>query len=286
MVGADVDRLMSTGRRVDGLECRLTDGRTIRIKANTIAVCAGAISSSLLLTRSGIGGRKVGQGLAFNMGSPVTAVFDQPVNSFDGLQISHYLDVHPRSGFIHETWFNPPVSQALTMPGWFADHRNNMRRYDRLTSVGVLVGTQGNAVTRPTGLTGRDIQFTPTGEDWKTLLDGLLLAGDILLAGGARTVMPHTFEYMEFDSKDAWHRFPSKLRDPSDMTLGTGHPQGGNRLSAQRALGVLDPEFKVWDYENLFVCDASAFPTSIGVNPQLTVMALARYAVPFVARSR
>jgi cholesterol oxidase len=54
-------------------------------------------------------------------------------------------------------------------------------------------------------------------------------------------------------------------------------------LSGNPKLGVIDPEFKAYGYDNLFVCDASVFPTSLGVNPQLTVMALAQYAAPFVA---
>ena len=48
------------------------------------------------------------------------------------------------------------------------------------------------------------------------------------------------------------------------------------------SLGVVDPEFRVFGWENLHVCDASVFPTSIGVNPQLTVMALAHYATSFI----
>ena len=47
--------------------------------------------------------------------------------------------------------------------------------------------------------------------------------------------------------------------------------------------GVIDPEFKVYGYNNLYVADASVFPSSIGVNPQLTVMALAHYASEFIA---
>ena len=53
--------------------------------------------------------------------------------------------------------------------------------------------------------------------------------------------------------------------------------------SKESDLGVVNDEFAVYGYENLFVCDASVFPSSIGVNPQLTVMALADYAVPFIA---
>jgi choline dehydrogenase-like flavoprotein len=72
------------------------------------------------------------------------------------------------------------------------------------------------------------------------------------------------------------------VKDASDITLGTGHPQGGNPMSADPKKGVVDSEFRVHGFRNLYVVDASVFPTSIGVNPQLTVMALADYAVPLV----
>jgi choline dehydrogenase-like flavoprotein len=54
-------------------------------------------------------------------------------------------------------------------------------------------------------------------------------------------------------------------------------------MSNDPATGVVDAHFKVYGYDNLFVCDASVFPTSLGVNPQVTVMALAHYAAPFIA---
>jgi choline dehydrogenase-like flavoprotein len=68
------------------------------------------------------------------------------------------------------------------------------------------------------------------------------------------------------------------VRDSQSMTLGTGHPQGGNAISRNPQWGVVDDNFRVHGYTNLHVCDASVFPTSITVNPQLTVMTLARYA--------
>ena len=43
-------------------------------------------------------------------------------------------------------------------------------------------------------------------------------------------------------------------------------------------MGLVSPDFRVHGYENLYVCDASVFPSSVTVNPQLTVMALAHYA--------
>ncbi|NOG51725.1 MAG: hypothetical protein HND48_21570 [Chloroflexi bacterium] len=67
-----------------------------------------------------------------------------------------------------------------------------------------------------------------------------------------------------------------------DILLGTGHPQGGNAIGTSPANSVIGPDFKVFGYSNLYVCDASVFPTSTTVNPQLTVMTLAHYAAQFV----
>jgi len=57
--------------------------------------------------------------------------------------------------------------------------------------------------------------------------------------------------------------------------IGSAHPQGGNKMGGDTDECVVDSDCKVYGFENLYVCDASVFPTALGVNPQLTVMALA-----------
>src|SRR5262249_8054018 len=284
LAGCEVTKLHAKGRKITSVTCRLKDGRRVDVSGNQFIVSAGAISSSLLLIRSGVGGSRAGKNVSFNMGSPMTAVFDDVVNSYDGLQISHYLKVSPSRGYIIETWFNPPVSQALTMPGWFEDHFKNMRRYNRITCTGVLVGTESNAQVRRAGLTGREIDYVPTPGDLEKLLAGLVLTGEIFFKAGAKIVIPNTFDYHEFTSLDQLRELPSLVKDASDITLGTGHPQGGNAISRNPERGVVDDQFRVYGYNNLFICDASVFPSSLGVNPQLTVMALAHYAAPLIAR--
>ena len=54
-------------------------------------------------------------------------------------------------------------------------------------------------------------------------------------------------------------------------------------MSEEGLKGVVDPSLRAYGTTNVHVCDASVFPSSITVNPQLTVMALAEYAADGIA---
>jgi len=90
--------------------------------------------------------------------------------------------------------------------------------------------------------------------------------------------MPNTFRYFEFTRAEQLDALDAVVRDNTDINLNSAHPQGGNAISRDPAKGVVDERFRVHGAEGLYVCDASVFPSSITVNPQLTVMALAEYA--------
>lgn len=286
VAGCEAIRLHNRGNKISFLECKFNNGRKIKVRGKTFVVSAGAISSSIILLKSKLGIKRAGMNLSFNVGSQMTAAFPHKIDSYDGLQISHYMKISPDTGFVMESWFNPPMFQSTAMPGWFEDHYNNMKRYDRLACVGLLVGSESNAQARVAGLTHREIVYTPTRRDFQTLLTGLELSGEIMLASGAECVMPNTFKYYEFKNSQELKKLRDYVKDPSEITLGTGHPQGGNIISSSPATGVVSPEFKVFGYDNLFVSDASVFPTSLGVNPQLTVMGVADYSVQFIKENK
>jgi choline dehydrogenase-like flavoprotein len=281
----EAGKIEARNGRIDAISCR-ANGRTIRVTADRFVVAGGAINSSHLLGRSGIGGPTVGRGLGFNIGSPITADFDEELNTYAGLQITHVFE--PALGgpdVVMETWFNPVLSQAIAMPGWFEDHRRNMLRYKHLAAAGVIVGTRPNARVTKALLGGPDIVYEPDPADLRRVVDGLKLAGRIYLEAGAKRVMPATFMYHEFRSADQLDRLDEIVVDNSDIQLGTGHPQGGNALGLTPESGVVDPEsFRVHNTSNLYLCDSSVFPTPLGVNPQLTVMALAKIAAERIGR--
>jgi choline dehydrogenase-like flavoprotein len=245
----------------------------VTIPADEVIVAAGAIGSSWLLKRSDLGGGAVGKGVHFNLSSPMTAEFMDDVDAFAGAQAAHgYVSGGHVPDFWLETWFSPPATQALVMPGWFDRHFESMLRYRRMASAIALVGTTtpGRVIaTRH----GPIIEYSPSPSDLGRLTKGLAVAGRNWLAAGATRVMPSTITYQEYRSPDSLDRLPGNVRGPGHLLLTSPHPQGGNAVGA-----VVDEYFRVRGVENVWVCDASVFPTGVHVNPQLIVMGVAQYA--------
>jgi choline dehydrogenase-like flavoprotein len=265
-------------RRATEVVCRLGNGRRLRVSANTVVVAGGALASSLLLQRSGLSGKLAGTGLSFNVGAPLTADFEEKLDSYDGLQITHGYRPPGEDQLILESWFNPVGTQALMMPGWFRDHYENMRRYRHLSCIGVVVGSERNGSVKATRGRGMKLSYEPTDADLALMIKGTKLAARIHFASEAKRVMPMTFRSRSYTTIEQVDELDEIVRDNTDIGLHTSHPQGGNAISRDPAKGVVDERFGVHEIENVYVCDASVFPSSVTVNPQLTVMALADYA--------
>jgi choline dehydrogenase-like flavoprotein len=280
-----VEKVLMRGSRATGVQARLGDGRRLTVDADVVVVSAGAMASSTILQSSGLGEGKAGRGLAFNMASPVTLDFAEVLHSERGMQITHYLEpTNGGGGLALESWFNPIVSQSLFMPGWFEQHWHNMRRYPNMTCIGVVIGTESNghvATTWP----GRELKldYKPTNDDFVKIKEGLRLATQVGLRAGATRVMPSTFRMMEIRSEAELSKIMDEIGDDRDLSVNSAHPQGGNPMSKEALRGVVDPSFRVYGTLNVHVVDASVFPSSITVNPQLTVMALAAYAADEIA---
>jgi choline dehydrogenase-like flavoprotein len=271
----EVERIVLEGRRAVGVVGRNTSGEAVPVSAEKVVIAAGAIGSSWLLQRNRLGGDRVGEDLHFNINSPITADFEDEIDSFAGIQMSHaYVPRKGIPGYLVETWFNPPATQALAMPGWFRTHFDNMSRYRHMACAGVLVGTTGPGRVKP-GRNAPQIDYRVSGHDRRRMAEGLATAGRIWLRAGARRVMPATFHYQEYRTPRSLDEFERDIGEPGELLLTSAHPQGGNAIGA-----VVDKDFRVTGTQNLYVCDASVFPSSVHVNPQLTVMGMAHYAAP------
>jgi choline dehydrogenase-like flavoprotein len=277
----EVTRIAYEGDRAVSVTGRYAGRDEIALAADEIVIAAGAVHSSYLLQRSGIGGDRPGRGLHFNINSPLTAEYPDRVDAFAGLQMSHaFVPDGDVPGYLIETWFNPPATQALSMPGWFGRHFRNMLRYRHMACGGTLVGTTTPGFVRAKR-NGPAIEYTPSATDMRRVVEGLKTTGRIFLAAGATRVMPATHGWNEFRDAGALDELDAYVDRSGDLLLTSAHPQGGNAIGE-----VVEPDFRVRGFRNLYLCDASAFPSSVFVNPQLTVMGLAWLAADAIVGPR
>jgi choline dehydrogenase-like flavoprotein len=283
MTECHAERVVIDEGRVTGVLLRHA-GRAVRIRSRAVVVACGAIGSSVLLLRSGVR-RNVGTRLSFNAATVMLARYAGRLDAYDGDQMTAYVDT---GGYLLESSFQAPVAHAISVPGWFETHFERMREYPHYASCGIVVGTDHNGRVKQFPLLRHllgPIRYRMTPRDLDVLKAGMTAAAQVHLAMGADEVLPATFvdaplRGSDFGAEDRAAiraHIDRVVRRPQDVTLNSSHPQGGNPLGDRR-IGAVAPDFRVHDVRGLYVCDASVFPTTIRINPMLTVMALADYA--------
>jgi hypothetical protein len=165
-----------------------------------------------------------------------------------------------------ELWYGLQAIQALSLPGWVEHEAYNMRRYAHMLACTAFIGAAPSGVVR---MRDGSVRYPVGSADVERLIGALRGAGGLLIDRGARRVMPVTQRYREYASPDVRRELGTDIRSADDLLL-TGYAQGGNAIGA-----VVDADLRVLGTDNVYVCDASVFPTSPDVLPQLTVMALA-----------
>jgi choline dehydrogenase-like flavoprotein len=253
-------------------------GAEVTIKARCFALAAGPIASSQILGRTLTNPDfRPGTGISANVVMPVFALSPTPLGGAPdpGIEMCYFVDAG--GGLLLESWFHYPASLAIAIPGWLDEHAATMRCYGRLASAGVVVPS------RPSGRLGlvTDIVLGLDHDELERLKRGVVELAALFLAAGVETVIPSTSDPLPIrrGQEDAdIARFRGQVTTPAQLNLGTAHPQGGNRIGTRSGSSVVDASFRVHGVANLFVTDASVFPAGCGVNPQLTVMALATLA--------
>jgi choline dehydrogenase-like flavoprotein len=274
----DVQRVLMHRGRATGVEALVGPERTpLQIDARITVVSAGAIGSSAVLLQSGLR-HNVGTRLSFNAGAMVVAEFDEALDAYDSDQMTRYLKTDE---YLIEATHNPLMSAALTTPGWMGDHGALMRRSRHLAYAGAMVGTAPvGRVVMSRWFGHEETRFRPTDDDMRRLRAGLTTVARVFFAAGARRVLLPTEEFIELHSPAQLDVIEKRIRSLRDVQCGSSHPQGGNPMSDDPALGVVDSKLRVHGVDGLFVCDASVFPDSVEVNPMNSIMALAHHRAP------
>jgi choline dehydrogenase-like flavoprotein len=278
---------------VTGLRAReTTTGRELSVRAEQYVLAAGAINTPELLLRSGIHRGRAGKRTSFHAGAIVFGEFDEPLDGFDGDQMCVH---HLTERYVIEQIQNPPVSLALTLPGFYGDHAAAMQRYRHLAALGVLVPTRPSGEVflglghrlLPRLFDHADIRFRLHADELQAFRDGCRTAARALFAAGARRVMIPSAIRPTLEGPDDLVHLDAALASQQDLVgFGSSHPQGGACAGGDARQDVVDANFRVRGFDNLCVVDASVFPHSIRVNPMLSIMATADLAAQRIAGVR
>jgi len=251
------------------------------LKAGNVVVCAGAIGSSEVLLRSHINPNgRVGMNFHALGGVLVSAEAPQRLDGYDNIGLTCVAHASPE--YLVESYFTPPAVFSLSISGWFNEHFRKMQRYPWYAQAGVMVATDptGRISINKRGDVEIDLVFN--ARDVSRLKAGIKTIANIYFAAGAKKVIPATYEGLDLDSVQDLAKLDRHIHKADDLLLGSAHPQGGNVMSDNPRLGVVDSSFRVHGYTNVYVADASVFPTNIMANCQATVMAIAHCAAELI----
>lgn len=249
----------------------------MRLRADRVLLAAGALSSPLLLRQAGVGrwSGAVGNNLTLHPGFRVGALFDTDVSAWKGALQSAYSDAFEAEGLTLNSVFAPPNVVAAMFPGIgreFSDYSTQMRN---LATFGFMLHDKGGG--KVWRLPGGSALFTyrMCRRDKLRMLRGVRLLAETFFAAGAREVLLPIFGAKTFRSVEEL----SFLDDPSfparRFECMTFHPLGTARMGIDPSTSVVKPTGETHDVRGLYVVDGSVFPSSIGVNSQLPIMAVA-----------
>lgn len=285
----NVLRFNHEGHKAKEILVQLNTGELTTIKINkALIIAGGVIASSHLIMRSGIT-KNVGQGLCCNYAFPMAFTYDDKIDAFDGTQIT-MAALDPKERAVFETYFNPPGAYSITVPFNFDTNRKIMGQYAHSLSMGALIGSEntGKIHLKASPLTGRAFSWQLSQNDTtkiKYAFETLLRIGKH--SGANSAILPtRPGVLLELQNENQLSKFLSTFEkyplQMKELIMSTAHPQGGNAMGASEN-SVVDENFKLRGCDNVFVTDASVFPTSLGVNPQWTIMAMSALATEKIA---
>ncbi|MEE8475527.1 MAG: GMC family oxidoreductase [Myxococcota bacterium] len=256
------------------------------IRAPRVVVAAGALLTPGLLARSGLAGRRscIGRHLRIHPATRVLGRFDEPIRAWEGVPQSYHVhEFEPEGIFLQGMWV-PPELQAPEVPGVGRIHKERMAAYAQMASFGALISDTSSG--RVIGRGGQPlVWYRMNRNDVRRLLRGISIVARMFFAAGAREVYSGVRQQPILDSMEAAEALEQRRVRAADLDMMAFHPMGTARMGSHPNRSAVDPRGRLRTATGVWVADASLFPTSTRVNPQLTIMALATRVAQSMTRS-
>lgn len=300
IVRCEVDRVLTQAGRATGVvgRVRRADGTTVSltVHARKVVVACGSIYTPALLTRSGCANRNIGRGLRLHPATAIAGIFPERVEPWTGSIQTRYsdqfADQHEGYGVKFET---APMHFALPASafGWegAARYKDDIGKLGNLSIVGVLLRDRdaGRVATSRAGQPRVHYELSPF--DIEHLRQGLKGAAEVLAAAGATEIFsvqqpparcrPGGPGWLERFGEAMDARGYGRCRN----SFITFHQMASCTMGADPATSVVGETGESHDVKGLYVADGSIFPASSGVNPMITIMALADHVAGAMLQS-
>jgi choline dehydrogenase-like flavoprotein len=270
-------------------------GRFVAYARRGVVLAGGAINTPALLLRSkaGTDGGRVGRRTFLHPTVPLIAFYDQPIEAFYGapqsVAVHHFADRGERVGYFFETAPIHPMLAALAFPGFGDSHRKIVERlpYAQATIALLVDGHHDDdGGTVATGGDGRiKLSYPLTPALREAAVSALGDMARLQLAAGAREVMTLHETPLSIRTEADIAAIAAAPFGPNRHTLFSAHQMGGAAMGEDPARSVVDSRGRHHQLENLWIADGSVFPTSLGVNPQLSVYAHAHLFATEIAKA-
>jgi choline dehydrogenase-like flavoprotein len=293
--GVEVSEIVFDGERATGLRGRSGvawhqngtatherangdgSGRRYELRARRAVVLAGgAFGTPELLLRSGFRSPsgQLGRNLRIHPACWVGARFEDEVRGWDGVMQSYAVDEWKHRGLLLEATFTPLAFGAQWLPGTGAAHQERILAYDRIASTGVHLSDTSSGRVGLASDGSLRITYKLTRDDAERLTFGIARASELFHAAGATEVYPQIAGIPTIDANgiaELDRKAPSAHR----LRLEAFHPMGTAAMDASPERGVVGTDGAVHGARDLYIADGSLFPSSIGVNPMMTIIAMA-----------
>ncbi len=287
IVRTRVKRILIEAGSARGVVGETVEGHQVTVRAKAVIVASGAIHSPALLKRSGLQNPNIGRHLKLHPATAVWGIFDEELKPWEGVMQALYSDqhrdLHDGYGLKYETAANHP---HLFIP--FAPWRGQREHYSLMQGlsgsvpIGILLRDRDGGEVR----VGRDgepvVRYKLSPFDTAHLRTGIDGAAQILEAAGAQRIFSSQSRWVSYDPGSGSGSRQQYMSDADSAGYGAGqvilgsfHIMGSARVGGSPATSACDPTGQTWDVRSLYVMDGSSFPTASGVNPQISIQAVA-----------
>jgi choline dehydrogenase-like flavoprotein len=204
------------------------------------------------------------------------------VRGWDGVMQSFYIDQWEEQRVLLEATFTPLAFGGGWLLGAGRAHQEAMLDFGHVGSIGVHLSddSSGRVGLGPEG--SLRASYKLTAEDARRLTHGIARAAEVHFAAGASEVYPNIARVGVL-KPGGLAEFEATRFKPSELRLEAFHPMGTARIAAHPDKGACGLDGSLNGTRDLYVADASLFPTSVGVNPMMTVIAFAKQVAKAIA---